>query len=263
MGHKNETARRITPADLVHAFPEGEAASAQYKDTAQNRVYLALKEAVLAGQFLPGAIVTLRRLSEMLGTSETPVREAVKRLTAEGAFEALPNRSARIPRPSRRRVLQIFDLRVELEGKAAEQATENISQRQIGQLVALQEKMNRKIEAGDTAAYTALNTQFHFLIYRAADNEPLLTLIEMLWLRTAPLLGAMNRIAAARPVAGFRTDQSHHDVLISALENRDAASVKLALQADLFSPEELPEYWDALELVEPLAPISIGGNQSE
>jgi DNA-binding GntR family transcriptional regulator len=55
----------------------------------------------------------------MLGTSEMPVCEALKRLTAEGAFEALPNRSARIPILSRPVVKQTLELWVELEGRAA------------------------------------------------------------------------------------------------------------------------------------------------
>ena len=233
----------------------------EYKDTAQNRAYLALKEAVLAGRFLPGAVVTLRRLSEMLGTSEMPVREALKRLTAEGAFEALPNRSAQIPRPSRRKILQILDLRIDLEGKAAEQAAENISKRHIDELKMLQEKMDRRLDDKDISGYTALNKDFHFLIYRTAENEPLLTLIEMLWLRMAPLLGAMIHISLTRPVRRFHTGRMFHDELITAFQNRDAADAKRAIQSDLFTPEELPDYWDALDVVESLAHAAGGAGE--
>ena len=55
-------------------------------DTTQNLAYLALKKAILGGKFYPGTPVTLAKLSEMLGTSDMPIREALKRLTAEGAF---------------------------------------------------------------------------------------------------------------------------------------------------------------------------------
>jgi DNA-binding GntR family transcriptional regulator len=71
-----------------------------------------LKQAVLAGAFKPGEIVTLRGLAKRLTIGDTPVREAVKRLIAEGAFEALPNRSARVPLLDRREIQQILDLRL-------------------------------------------------------------------------------------------------------------------------------------------------------
>jgi DNA-binding GntR family transcriptional regulator len=247
---KRSESPRIQPLELVDIVAGNDSNALGYKDTAQNRAYISLKDAVLAGHFLPGSIVTLRRLSEMLGTSEMPVREAVKRLTAEGAFEALPNRSARIPKPSRRKILQILDLRIDLEGKAAEQATENISKRQIDELLSLRAKMDERLAAGDTLAYTAFNKDFHFLIYKTAQNEPLLKLIETLWLSMAPLLGAMIRISMTRPILQFRAGRTGHDKLIKAFQDRDPAAVKLAMQAELFAPEELPDYWDALDIAE-------------
>src|SRR5882762_3745196 len=69
--------------------------------TIKKQAYATLKEALLAGRFRPGEIVTVRSLSELLGTSAMPVREALLRLTSEGAFEDLPNRSVRVPRLTR------------------------------------------------------------------------------------------------------------------------------------------------------------------
>lgn len=79
--------------------------------TIQQRAYEALREAVITGLFVPGELVTLRSLSERLGVSDMPVREALRRLIAEGAFESLPNHSARVPFPSREDVAQINQLR--------------------------------------------------------------------------------------------------------------------------------------------------------
>ena len=233
---------------LVSSLSEDDQTGRDFKDTVQNRTYLSLKDAILSGRFLPGAVVTLRRLSEMLGTSEMPAREALKRLTAEGAFEALPNRSARIPKLSRRKILQILDLRIELEGKAAEQAAENISMRQIDELEALQQRMNDRLDAGQIPDYTALNKDFHFLIYRTAANEPLLTLIDALWLRMAPVLGSLVRISLQRKVHHFRIDRSHHDDVVKAFRSHDAAGAKRAIQTDLFNPDDLPDYWDAMDV---------------
>ena len=66
---------------------------------------------------------------------EMPVREALRRLTSEGAFEGLPNRSARMPTLNRRQVEQLIDLRQQLEGKAAALAARNITLVQIERYV--------------------------------------------------------------------------------------------------------------------------------
>src|SRR3954452_14236848 len=71
-------------------------------EAAHIRAYGVLKEAVLAGHFRPGEVLTLRSLAKQLSIGEMPVREALRRLTSEGAFESLPNRSARVPVLTRR-----------------------------------------------------------------------------------------------------------------------------------------------------------------
>src|ERR1700678_207839 len=105
------------------------------------RAYTSLKQAVLAGAFKPGEGVTLRAIAQRLVIGDTPVREAVKRLISEGAFEALPNRSARVPLLDRREIQQILDLRIILESHAAALAAQNITLHQIERLRAMQKLM--------------------------------------------------------------------------------------------------------------------------
>src|ERR1700712_4018609 len=147
---RKPVARRTT---LVNKAP-GEAAHI--------RAYGVLKEAVLAGQFRPGEVVTLRSLAKQLAIGEMPVREALRRLTSEGAFESMPNRSARVPVLTRRQVEQILELREELEGKAAALAARNITLVQIEHLRALQQGMEQSVAKGDSRAHLSLNMAFHF-----------------------------------------------------------------------------------------------------
>lgn len=214
-------------------------------DTTQNRAYRALKTAVLAGHFHPGTTVTLASLSEMLGTSDMPVREALKRLTAEGAFEALPNRSTRVPVLTARAVRQILELRIELEGRAAAEAAEHMSKRHIDQLSTLDDAMARALDARDAARYVQLNMEFHFTIYRLADNEPLLALIEALWLRMAPMV-AFN-LTRAENVADIQLDaagRAHHARIIEAFKALDGPRACEALRADLRHPSGLKHYFE-------------------
>lgn len=215
-------------------------------DTTQNRAYRALKTALLGGAFYPGTMVTLAKLSKMLGTSEMPVREALKRLTAEGAFEATPNRSARIPVLARPVVRQILDLRVELESRAAALAAEHVSKRHIDQLTVLDTAMATALDRHELRQYVALNMEFHFLIYRLADNEPLFSLIEALWLRMAPVVAA-NLTQERNPEALFdEAGRAHHGNIIKALQAQDATRAAEEIRADLLHPSNFARYFEDL-----------------
>src|SRR6476659_3132276 len=95
----------------------------------RSQVYESLREALTAGRFLPGQKLTFRFVADALGVSLTPVREALRRLVAEGAFEMQPNRSVRVPLMTREKILELRDIRMALEGLAVEKAA-NLADRQ-------------------------------------------------------------------------------------------------------------------------------------
>src|ERR1051325_603772 len=78
-----------------------------------------LKDALLAGRFEPGKVLTLRSLAESFGTSITPVRDAVTRLVAQGVLQQGPRNSAIVPHLSARALADLTVLRCSLEGRAA------------------------------------------------------------------------------------------------------------------------------------------------
>ncbi len=207
-----------------------------------------MKEAALAGRFRPGETVTLRSLSAQLSLGEMPVREALRRLTAEGAFEAMPNRSARVPLLNRRQVEQILELRVLLEGRAAALAARNISLGQIEALRALQQEMAQGIERGEGRAHAARNLAFHFEIYRIADNPVLSALIETLWLRLAPLLENTLPLLTGKPTLFRQVGCGHHEQLLTAFQTRDPVGAEEAMRLGILAPTAIPGYWEGLSL---------------
>src|SRR5258708_29933955 len=134
-------------------------------ETDNARAYTSLKQAVLSGGFKPGEVVTLRALAKRLAVGDTPVREAVKRLISEGAFEGLPNRSARVPLLDRREIQQILDLRILLESNAAALAAQNITLHQIGQLREMHKAMGTAVVVDDSIAYGRENQALPLLDY--------------------------------------------------------------------------------------------------
>jgi len=216
---------------LTNVPDTGEDASAGHN--ANTRAYSLLKQAVLSGSFRPSQTITLRMVTELLGLGEMPAREALKRMISEGAFEAIPNRSARVPVLDQREIIQLSELRILLESNAAFLAAQNITLRQIEQLRGMHQGMTAATALGDLNEYKRLNMAFHFEVYRIADNKPLSSLIESLWLRMAPVIS--RTISRIQTVPG-RFDEiangNHHE-LLAAFQRRDAEGARTAMRLDL------------------------------
>jgi DNA-binding GntR family transcriptional regulator len=214
--------------------------------TANARAYEALKAAVHSSTFESGEVLTLRRLTKMLGFGEMPVREAVKRLVSEGAFEGMPNRSARVPVLDRREIQQLADLRYLLEPDAAAMAAENITAHQIAELQRMHDAMVACVKSGDFQGYKTLDTAFHFEIYRIADNKPLANLIDALWLRMAPFTSRWLHRMADDPAAFERMANCHHGLLLGAFQQRHADAARVAMQLDLGASKKTRQYLEAM-----------------
>lgn len=246
-----DTAPRGATSSASHSLPTGARRplpirSRSMGETAYERAYKALKAAVHSSNFQSGEILTLRRLTNSLGFGAMPVREAVKRLISEGAFEGLPNRSARVPILSPREIQQLAELRLLLEPDAAALAARNMTLHQLDDLRRMYDAMVTCVAARDFQGYKNLDTAFHFEIYRIADNKPLASLIDALWLRMAPFISRWIHWMAADPAAFDQIANCHHEVLLTAFRHRDPEAARVALKNDLACTAKTPQYFDAL-----------------
>ena len=221
-----------------------------YRETEHGRACRILRDAVLDGRFHPGEVVTLKSLARTFAIGEMPIRQALRRLTSEGAFEARPNRSACIPVLTRRDVEQILELRQLLEGKAAAMATRNMTLEHNEYLRALQRKIESSFERADMRAQTELGRVFHFAIYRIADNEALLALIRMLWLRMGPIEASSVPLMIEKSAAARRVGLGNHASLLAAFHARDPVAAELSMHRDLLGLTTFPGYWESLPCVD-------------
>lgn len=142
-----------------------------------------LRDLVLDGAFQPGARLTELELSEQLGVSRTPVRNALSMLAAEGLVEHAPNSGFRVRRFSVRDVEGVYDCRAVLEGLAARSVAEaGLADTERGLLhrnLSEAERLRRGTVWDETARdrWARLNEEFHETIFRAADNPYLGELI--------------------------------------------------------------------------------------
>ena len=199
------------------------------------RVYMQLREMLIAGQFAPGEKLTLRTLAAAIGTSPMPVRDALRQLMVDQAIELLPNRVFRVPLMSRARFIELREIRIRLEGMAVEYAAERISHAEMNEAKAFSSAFNDECDLPepDPAKLIVLNKNLHFTVYRASRLPVLLQMIEGLWTQIGPVLNLDVRSGSERITN--KTPTEHHEALWAALRARNAEAARMALAADLIS----------------------------
>lgn len=196
-------------------------------ETRGNEAYEALRHALISGQFVPGQKLTLRALAGALGMSVTPIREAIHRLTAERALEASANRSVRIPPMTQAKILELMDIRITVEGLAAERAAANASPSDIRMLRQLALEIVAARQHDNTAADISKLTEFQFALYRLSEMPHLVQLIESLWLQT----GSCLRLLYPDYIKSLKHDWRGQ--LIRALEAGDPEEARSAVESDI------------------------------
>lgn len=189
--------------------------------------YARLRDMILFGHLAPGAPVTIQGLIADLGAGMTPVREAIRRLTAEGALLPQGNRRVSVPELSSEMLDQVAFARLAIEPKLAELAAPRLTPAQIDRLEAIDAKVNRAIEASNLPDYLAANHAFHFALYEAAAAPVLYDLARSLWLRAGPSL----RVVIDR--YGRETAPDLHRVALAAMRAGDAQALAHAIERDI------------------------------
>ena len=197
--------------------------------TQQDDCYQTLRQWVTVGKFLPGERLKIRDVAAELGIGVMPVRAALQRLAADGALVNIPNAGVAVPHLSRQEFDDVLDLRLLLEGEAAERGCKRLTQQDRDTLQELCTRMAAALQAGDAKAYLANNEDFHVCLYRAAGSPTLMGLIETVWLKVGPL---SNQLFAYADALNVLNDA--HDDMMRAVEKRDAPAVRRAIERDLF-----------------------------
>lgn len=189
-------------------------------------VYGQLSEALIRGRFAPGARLTIRDLAQSLGTSVTPVRDAILRLIQDEALVQKSAREVRVPVMTLERYLEIRQIRVKLEGLGAREAALKATLLDIARLRDLIDRNEHAIAIEDWSAALELNQTFHFALAEIADMAVLRGILGRLWLQMGPLIAASYE-------HGGRAMIDHHHALLAAIEARDADGAERAIVDDI------------------------------
>jgi DNA-binding GntR family transcriptional regulator len=154
----------------------------------RNQVVGNLRNAIINGQFAPGARLVERQMCELLGVSRTLVREALRQLEAEGWVRILPNRGPVVISMTPEEVRELYEVRAALEGIAAFRAAERVTPDQLDRLAATVDAMTKAQTRGDWMRHRQQLQLYYEILREASGNALLRAQLEamsarMTWLR--------------------------------------------------------------------------------
>lgn len=201
------------------------------RDSLGDAIYRRLCQDLVRGKLRPNQRVTIRGLADSLGTSSTPVRDAVQRLLRDNALEQRSVRDVRVPVLTTDQYLEVSHIRAELEGLAAEMAARVATEKDVAHLRRLVARNEEAIAAARWPLANEMNQQFHFALAEIADMPVLLDVVGRLWLRMGPLLSGYYATAKEDMI-------KQHHVIVAACESHDSDAARTAMRVDIETARE-------------------------
>lgn len=225
-----QAAVRRRPGRQQSEAPDLEAIDESSPETVERQVYRSIRRALASGHVAPGTSLTSRSLAHALKVSVQPVRDALKRLEADGVLEGRPQSGFFLKSLTQSEYRELTEIRQRLEGLAGRLACQNIDEPTLRVLEQINDKWGRHENSKDALEE---NYRFHFTIYEKANRPNLLALIENFWVRIGPALHH-------HPYKISRTaTMERHRQIIRALRARDGDAAEAAIADDLGSAAEL------------------------
>jgi len=176
---------------------------------------------------MPGQALTLRGLGKQYGVSMTPVREALRRLMAEGALMLSASGRVTTPELSNERIEELAALRALIEPELASRALPRAHLALIDRLSAINTTNAEAVAKHDAVAYIRTNLEFHRTLYLRAQAPAILAVIETVWLQLGPTMRALyGRMQRNEP-------PRHHRTILAALRAGDEPALRLAVRTDV------------------------------
>lgn len=179
------------------------------------------------GEIAPGKALTLRGIGKEFDVSMTPAREAVRRLSAEGALTLSSSGRVSTPALKPERIEELASLRALLEPELSSRALPRAHMALIERLQVINAAISEHVAKEDAVAYIRSNLEFHRTLYLRAQAPAMLAMCETVWLQLGPTMRALyGRLRRSEP-------PYHHRLIIAALKAGDEPSLRLAVRTDV------------------------------
>ena len=194
---------------------------------AHDRVYRQLRTRIMHGEIPPGQALTLRGVARDYEVSMTPVREAVRRLVAEGALTMSSSGRMGTPELSAERIEELAALRALIEVELASRALPRAHMALIERLQTINGAVSEAVAHRDAVSYIRTNLEFHRTLYLRAQAPAMLAMAETVWLQMGPTMRALyGRLRRTEP-------PHYHKLIIAALRAGDEPGLRLAVRTDV------------------------------
>ncbi|MGB0101747.1 MAG: GntR family transcriptional regulator [Nocardioides sp.] len=199
-----------------------------------------LLDAILNGTYPPDSRIVETAVAKELGTSQAPVREALRGLEALGMVEIAPFRGARVRRIDAEELLEAYVVRSTIEVLGARLAMARVTDDDVAELIAIGDQMRRAADAADGRTLAAIDAGLHERIMQLAGNRTLLRV----WQSLEPM--SRTYITLAGPGSDHQWSAALHTPILEAIRRRDTDGVVRAIERHF---EEIRE-WLAVHLAE-------------
>jgi DNA-binding GntR family transcriptional regulator len=179
-----------------------------------DQVYEAIRERITSGSLPRGERIHQEDLAEELGVSRTPVREALRRLAAEGLVEMRTNRGARVADVGRREMHTAYEARLVIEPGAARLAAQALLPGPITRMRDALAAQRRAIP--DVAKSFEANRQFHLALVQASGNEYLMQFVQRLWVAR---IGEVIYERQSESLQRMDVDADEHEQILGEIES--------------------------------------------
>lgn len=177
-----------------------------------------LRQRILCGDLKEGTLIRQELLAEEYDVSRMPVREALKRLDAEGLVIFQNNRGATVTQHSLDEIAEIFDIRIMLEVDLFQRAIPNMTKKEFAECQTILEAMDDSYQAGNIADWGPLNASYHGKLYEAAGRHLTQELLKRVTMQ------ANRYVSMHIDKLNKRENASHdHHLLLELARNRDVS----------------------------------------
>ena len=192
-----------------------------------DQLFRTLRKRIMFGEVSPGQAMTLRGIGTEFEISVTPVREALKRLAAEGALSISVTGRFQTPELSQDRIEELASLRALIEVELAVRALPRAHMALIERLQTINNSIALAVAKADAVTYIRTNLEFHRTLYLRAQAPAMLATVETVWLQMGPTMRALyGRLQRKDPPI-------NHRLILAALKAGDEASLRVAVRADV------------------------------
>jgi DNA-binding GntR family transcriptional regulator len=180
-------------------------------------VYTTIKDAILHLQFPPGIQLHVDELADKMGTSRTPIREALLRLEKDGLVRTVPRVGVFVTQITRNDLKELFEIRQLLEDYAVKSATPLLTEEDLAYMERLWEENVNAVELGDRERFLRAEIGFHTYLVDRATNRHLSAIMESL-----RDLTYRERVLSMQSEDNLRNTLTEHRRILDALHKRDA-----------------------------------------